>query len=94
MATVVRDGRKFRLIDTGGLGLMAGEKKGGEVWDAAIAEQVEAAVSAADAVIDSRAELTNAIFKVNQAIDSFRMLIDYLESDPGALLRGKERPDK
>ena len=25
MATVVREGRKFRLIDTGGLGLLAGE---------------------------------------------------------------------
>ena len=51
MATVVRDGRKFRLIDTGGLGLMAGEKKGGEVWDAAIADQVEAAVADADVLI-------------------------------------------
>ena len=61
MATVVRDGRKFRLIDTGGLGLMAGEKKGGEVWDAAIADQVEAAVADADVLIflgDAQAGVT------------------------------------
>ena len=61
MATVIRDGRKFRLIDTGGLGLMAGEKKGGEVWDAAIADQVEAAVADADVLIflgDAQAGVT------------------------------------
>ena len=61
MATVVRDGRKFRLIDTGGLGLMAGEKKGGEVWDAAIADQVESAVADADVLIflgDAQAGVT------------------------------------
>ena len=61
MATVVRDGRKFRLIDTGGLGLLAGEKKGGEVWDTAIAAQVEAAVDAADVLIflgDAQAGVT------------------------------------
>ncbi|MBQ7695807.1 MAG: ribosome biogenesis GTPase Der [Lentisphaeria bacterium] len=61
MATVVRDGRKFRLIDTGGLGLLAGEKKGGEVWDAAIADQVEAAVDSAEILIflgDAQAGVT------------------------------------
>ena len=51
MATVVRDGRKFRLIDTGGLGLLAWEKKGGEVWDPAIADQVAAAVDSAEILI-------------------------------------------
>ena len=61
MATVVREGRKFRLIDTGGLGLLAGEKKGGEVWDPAIADQVEAAVDSAEILIflgDAQAGVT------------------------------------
>ena len=61
MATVVRDGRKFRLIDTGGLGLMSGAKKGGEVWDSAIADQVDAAVADADVLIflgDAQAGVT------------------------------------
>ena len=61
MATVVRDGRKFRLIDTGGLGLLSGEKKGGEVWDSAIADQVAAAVDSAEILIflgDAQAGVT------------------------------------
>ena len=60
--------------------------------DSKLPESTQAFRSAAAAVVDSRSELNNVIFKVNQAIDSFRMLVDYLESDPGALLRGKERP--
>jgi len=46
---------------------------------------------ASDAVVNSRQELTNTLFKLNQTIDSLRMLIEYLESDPGSLIRGKNR---
>ncbi len=60
--------------------------------DSKFPESARAFRAAAAAVVDSRMEISNVIFKVNQAIDSFRMLFDYLESDPGALLRGKERP--
>lgn len=60
--------------------------------DSKLPESTQAFRSAAAAVVDSRSEVNHVIFKVNQAIDSFRMLVDYLESDPGALLRGKERP--
>ena len=62
--------------------------------DAKLPESAQAFRSATEAVVDSRMEFNNMIFKVNQAVDSFRMLVDYLESDPGALLRGKERPSK
>ncbi len=44
-------GRHFQLIDTGGLGMMIGEKRGVDVWDQAIAAQVEAAVESADLLI-------------------------------------------
>ena len=59
--TVRRDGRCFTLIDTGGLGLLAGETKNVEMWDAGIAVQVEAAVADADVLImvgDAQAGVT------------------------------------
>ena len=59
--TVRRDGRCFTLIDTGGLGLLSGETKNVEMWDAGIAVQVEAAVADADVLImvgDAQAGVT------------------------------------
>ncbi|MBO5645386.1 MAG: ribosome biogenesis GTPase Der [Lentisphaeria bacterium] len=59
--TVRRDGRCFTLIDTGGLGLLSGETKNVEMWDANIAVQVEAAVADADVLImvgDAQAGVT------------------------------------
>ena len=59
--TVRRDGRCFTLIDTGGLGLLSGESKNVEFWDAGIAVQVEAAVADADVLImvgDAQAGVT------------------------------------
>ena len=59
--TVRRDGRCFTLIDTGGLGLLSGETKNVEMWDAGIAIQVEAAVADADVLImvgDAQAGVT------------------------------------
>ena len=49
---------------------------------------------AGNAVVDGQQELSNTLLKLNQAIDSLRMLIEYLESDPGSLLRGKTRPNE
>lgn len=49
---------------------------------------------AAGAVVTGQQELSNTLLKLNQTIDSLRMLIEYIESDPGALLRGKARQDE
>ena len=65
--------------------------------DAAAAKLPESAAAfraASEAVVESRMELDNTLLKLNQTIDSFRMLVEYLEGDPGALLRGKRRPDE
>ena len=43
-ASGVFEGRRFHLIDTGGLGMYAGEKRGVGFWDKMIEEQVEAAI--------------------------------------------------
>ncbi|MFA4944608.1 MAG: ribosome biogenesis GTPase Der [Lentisphaeria bacterium] len=55
------DGRHFLLVDTGGLGVFPGERKGVESFDTLIREQVEAVLKEAAAVIfvtDSQAGLT------------------------------------
>lgn len=48
---VTVDGRRFLLIDTGGLGTMRGETRNVDVWDERIAEQVDVAVEGADVLI-------------------------------------------
>ena len=40
-------GRHFQLIDTGGLGLLDGEKRSADRWDKVIAEQSAAAIEGA-----------------------------------------------
>ena len=61
VSTGVRDGRRFNLIDTGGLGMFSGEKKKVDFWDSSIEAQVETAVESADTVffvVDVTAGLT------------------------------------
>ena len=60
-APVFRNGRRFNLVDTGGLGMMSGETRKVDFWDANIAVQVEAAVADADVLImvgDAQAGVT------------------------------------
>lgn len=45
------ENRRFTIIDTGGLGMLDGETKHVDVWDAGIAAQVAAAVESADLLI-------------------------------------------
>ncbi|MDD5599580.1 MAG: GTP-binding protein, partial [Victivallaceae bacterium] len=44
-------GRHFQLVDTGGLGMPAGKTRNVDTWDKCIADQVEAAIGAADILI-------------------------------------------
>lgn len=60
-----------------------------KVGDGAAAMQ-----DASAAVVNGQQELSNTLLKLNQTIDSLRMLIEYIESDPGSLLRGKTRPNE
>lgn len=60
-ASGVFEGRRFNLIDTGGLGMYAGEKRGVGFWDKMIEDQVEAAIDSAVTilfVVDVTAGLT------------------------------------
>ena len=50
-APVFRSGRCFNLVDTGGLGMLSGETRKVDFWDAGIAMQVEAAVADADVLV-------------------------------------------
>ena len=47
--------------------------------------------SAAAAVIEGRRELSNTLFKLNQAIDSLRMMVEAIERDPNSLINGKKK---
>ena len=62
-----------------------------EAASAKLPESAAAFRAASGAVVESRQELGNTLLKLNQTIDSLRMLIDYLESDPSSLLNGKKR---
>ncbi len=50
-ASGVHEGRRFHLIDTGGLGMFTGEKRKVGFWDQAIAEQVETAIESAMTIL-------------------------------------------
>jgi len=50
-STGVFEGRRFRLVDTGGLGMGKGEKRGVDFWDQSIEKQVEVAIEDADVIL-------------------------------------------
>lgn len=50
-ASGVFNGCRFNLIDTGGLGMYSGERKGVGFWDQMIASQVDAAVASSESII-------------------------------------------
>lgn len=58
-----------------------------------VAESASSLKSASAAVVEGQQEMSNTMLKLNQAIDSLRMLIEYIERDPGSLIRGKGRPN-
>ncbi len=51
VAPLARGNRRFRLIDTGGLGMLSGESRRVDVWDSRIARQVDVAIEDADVLI-------------------------------------------
>ncbi len=59
-----------------------------------VAESASSLKGASAAVVEGQQEMSNTMLKLNQTIDSLRMLIEYIERDPGALLRGKGRPNE
>lgn len=50
-STGVFNGKRFQLVDTGGLAMYSGEKKGVGFWDNSIEQQVETAVAEADVIL-------------------------------------------
>lgn len=60
-APAQRDGRRFMLVDTGGLSMLEGERRQVDFWDTGIARQVECAIADADVLImvgDAQAGVT------------------------------------
>ena len=49
--TGVYNGKRYQLVDTGGLAMYAGEKKGVGFWDTSIEKQVETAIEEADTIL-------------------------------------------
>ncbi len=58
---------------------------------ARIADTADSFRKAANAVTESRDMISNTLLKVNQAIDSFSEFMNYLNDDPGALIKGKSK---
>ena len=50
-APATHNGRRFELVDTGGLGMRFGETKNVDMWDERIAQQVNSALEDADVLI-------------------------------------------
>ena len=50
-STGVYNGKRFQLVDTGGLAMYSGEKKGVGFWDNSIEQQVETAIAEADMIL-------------------------------------------
>ena len=67
----------FTLIDTGGLGLYANEKKRADIWDTLIVEQLEVALESADKIIF----VTDAMTGISD-----------LDKEVARLLRETEKP--
>ena len=60
-APAQRDGRRFMLVDTGGLSMLDGESRQVDFWDTGITRQVECAIADADVLImvgDAQAGVT------------------------------------
>ncbi len=51
VAPLLRNDRRFQLIDTGGLGMFSGETRKVDMWDSRIASQVEIAIEEADVLV-------------------------------------------
>ncbi len=51
VAVLVRQNSRFQLVDTGGLGVLAGETRNVDTWDSRIATQVELAINDADVLV-------------------------------------------
>jgi len=62
-----------------------------QLTKAKIADTTDSIRKAANAVTDSRDIISNTLLKVNQAIDSFTELLNYLNDDPEALIKGKSK---
>ena len=61
-----------------------------EAGKAKIGESAASFRAAADSIAESRREIRNTLQKFNQMVDSVRLLTDYLERDPNALINGKK----
>jgi ABC-type transporter Mla subunit MlaD len=59
---------------------------------AEIASTTDSFRRAANSVTESRDMISKTLSKFNQAIDSFTELLNYLNDDPEALLKGKSKP--
>jgi phospholipid/cholesterol/gamma-HCH transport system substrate-binding protein len=62
-----------------------------QLHKAKIAATTDSIRKAANAVTSSKDMISNTLLKVNQAIDSFGELLNYLNDDPEALIKGKSK---
>jgi phospholipid/cholesterol/gamma-HCH transport system substrate-binding protein len=62
-----------------------------QVKGAKMIETTESFRGAANSVSEARQALTNTLLKLDQTLDSLTELVNYLNDDPSALIRGKNR---
>ncbi|MDD5699172.1 MAG: MlaD family protein [Victivallaceae bacterium] len=63
-----------------------------QLKEAHIAETADSFRKAANSVTEGRSMIAQTLLKFNQAIDAFTELLNYLNDDPEALLKGKSKP--
>ncbi len=62
------------------------------IADMRLPESTNSFRQAADALVAGQADISNTLLKMNQTLDSLKMLTDYLSADPNALVNGKKQP--
>ncbi|MFA7231915.1 MAG: MlaD family protein [Victivallaceae bacterium] len=67
------------------------ERVNAQVKDARFADTSNSFREAADSINQTRQTLTDTLLKLDQALDAMTELINYLNDDPSALLKGKKK---
>ena len=96
MSRVLNENRLNRLMDSLEKDLHVIENLGEQISSAAtdmkLPESTATIRNAIHSLLENREDFTNTLTKLNQTLESIKMLTDYLNANPSALIKGKQNP--
>ena len=96
MSRVLNENRLNRLLDSLEKDLQVIENLGEQISTAAtnmkLPESTATLRNAIRSLLENREDFTNTLSKLNQTLESIKMLTDYLNANPSALIKGKQKP--